>query len=103
MKKLIEAVQKAAQDTANYMTYDARESAHAHGWNSHEADSIRVRYTDGEFHVHAEGDHAEHALSKEYGTETQRPTAVMRKYANNSGRSGEVFMAHLNRHAGGNK
>jgi hypothetical protein len=95
------ALKKAAKDTAAYMTMDVRNSARSHGWASHEASALRVRYHDGEFHVHAEGDHAEDALTREFGTEEMRPTAVMRKYQNNPGNAEEVFMQRLNKHLGG--
>ena len=101
MKNFLEALQKAANETAAYMTFDVRKSARTHGWEDHEANSLRVRYSDGSFGVHAEGDHAEAALTKEYGTEKQRPTAVMRKYGNHSGNAAGVFLDRFNKHVGG--
>lgn len=101
MKHLLEAVKKAAKDTSAYMTFDVRNSARAHGWSPEEAASLRVRYDDGKFTVHAEGEHAEAALTKEYGTETERPTAVIRKYSNSSGQAEQVFINQLKKHSGG--
>lgn len=101
MKHLKEALQKAAEDTAAYMTFDVRRSARSHGWNKDESSSLRVRYNSDGFHIHAEGDHSEAALTKEFGTEEQRPTAVMRKYGNNPGKASEVFLRQLDKHLGG--
>jgi hypothetical protein len=101
VKNFLDALQKAAHETAAYMTFDVRQSARNHGWENHEANSLRVRYTDGKFGVHAEGDHSEAALTKEYGTEKNRPTAVMRKYGNHPGDSAKIFMKQFNRHVGG--
>jgi hypothetical protein len=101
VKHILEAIQKASHDTAAYMTMSVRNSARLHGWDSKEASSLRVRYQDGSFGIHAEGDHSEKALTKEFGTELHRPTAVMRKYANNPINAESVFLDRLNKHAGG--
>lgn len=101
MKNLLNAIQKAAHETAAYMTFDVRKSARDHGWKPEDAAALRVRYTDGKFSVHAEGDHAEHALTQEFGTEHKRPSAVMRKYGKNPGNAASIFMDRLNKNAGG--
>lgn len=103
MKHFVEAIKRAAADTAAYMTFDVRQSARNHGWEPHEVSALRVRHEEGKFQVHLEGPHAEAAHVKEYGTETQRPTAVARKYGNNSGKAGEIFAQRLNKHLGGLK
>lgn len=101
MKHLLDAIHQAAKETAAYMTFDVRQSARDHGWDSNEATALRVRYTDGKFNIHAEGDHSETALTREFGTEHQRPSAVMRKYGNNPGKAADIFMSRLNKNAGG--
>jgi hypothetical protein len=101
VKHILEAIDRAAQDAAAYMTFDVRRSARSHGWSPEEASSLRVRYSDNDFGIHAEGSHAEKALTKEFGTESSRPTAVMRKYGNNPGKSEAIFMRQLNKHIGG--
>lgn len=83
------------------MTFDVRRSARDHGWSPEEASSLRVRHTDGTFQVHIEGTHSDKAHEREYGTETQRPTAVARKYGNNPGRAAEIFTQRFNKHLGG--
>lgn len=101
MKNFSEALERAAHDTAAYMTFDVRRSARSHGWEPHEVASLRVRYVDGDFNIKAEGQHADAALLREYGSEKQRPTAVMRKYGNNPGKSGDILMQRLKKHMGG--
>jgi hypothetical protein len=101
VKDFSEALHKAAQDTAAYMTFDVRRSARSHGWQPHEVSSLRVRYSDGNFNINAEGEHKEAALTKEYGTEQARPTAVIRKYSNNPGKSADVLIQQLKKYRGG--
>lgn len=101
MKNILDALHKATQDTAKFMTADIRRSARQHGWAPHEVNSLKVSYQDKAFTISAEGENASDAWVKEFGSEIQRPTAVIRKYSNNPGKAADVFMKRLNKHAGG--
>lgn len=100
MKHFPDAISKAASDTARYMTADIRRSARQHGWADHEISAISVSYDGKAFNASLEGEHASAAWDREYGTETQRPTAVLRKYSNNPGKAEAVFMKQLSKHLG---
>ena len=102
MKKYIDAIHKAAHDTAGYMTSEVRQSALQHGWNNEVANSITVDYKDGDFHHSVAPEHEEAAWVHEYGTENERPTAVLRKYGGNADHLDSAFMMSLSKHLGGN-
>lgn len=101
MKRYLDALSKAKADTAAYMTFDVRKSARAHGWTPEEAAALRVRHTDGSFGVHFEGPHAEAARTREYGTETEKPTAVARKYGHSHEAAAKFLAQRINKHLGG--
>lgn len=100
MKHFPKALKRAISDTAAYMTYDVRQSAREHGWTPEEVSALRVRHVDGAFKILLEGEHAEKAHTREFGTETQRPTGVVRKYGNNPGKSAEILHQRINKHLG---
>jgi hypothetical protein len=84
VKKLLQATQKAAHTTAQFMTQQLRHSAMQHGWDSDVVNHMHVIHENGSFKTHVDPEYAERAWVHEYGTETVRPTAVIRKYSNNS-------------------
>ena len=100
MNRYLDALKKAKADTAAYMTFDVRRSARAHGWSAQEAAALRVRHTEDGFGVHFEGPHAEAARTKEYGTETESPTAVARKYGHSHEAAAKFLAQRINKHLG---
>lgn len=101
MKKLLEATQKAKQDTAAYMTADVRTRALNDGWDPAVVANLRVEHgTDG-FQAKVNAEHGEAAFKHEFGDEDNRPSATVRKYANDSHASAQAFMSSLNKHFGG--
>lgn len=100
MKKLIEAVQKAKQDTARVMTAQLRQSALEHGWEPGIVGKIRVDHSGENFSVKVHSSVADKAFTHEYGNENVRPTAAARKLLNDPKHFDTAFMARLNHHWG---
>lgn len=101
MKQYHNAIHKAAQDTAAYMTASLRQSALQHGWHPTAAKAVSVKYAQGEFQPDISPKHKDSVLSHEYGTETTAPTAVMRKFGGNSKHIDQAFLLSLEKHVEG--
>ena len=101
MKKLLEATRKATQDTAAYMTADIRNRALNDGWHPNVVSTLRVEHGDDGFQAKVNAEHSAAAFTHEFGDEDNRPSATVRKYANDSHASSQAFMASLNKHFGG--
>ena len=101
MKKLKDAVHVAAHAAARQMTSDIRQSALDHNWHPDVVRNMQVKYTDGSFNVHIHPDYEERAFVHEYGSETSRPTAVIRKYETQSHNAVSTFATSFMEHLGG--
>ena len=97
MKKLLEASHKAKQDTAAYMTAQLRRQALHNGWDADVVSTLHVTHADGKFAAQVHPDHADRAFVHEYGNETVRPTATIRKFMNDPENVNSAFMVTLNR------
>lgn len=84
MKKLANTLHKAKQDTARFMTQQLQQHVLQHGWDADVAANLHVVHKDGRLVTEVHPNYADRAFVHEYGNETQRPTAAIRKYANNS-------------------
>ena len=92
MKKYIASIHKAAEQTATVMTHQVRQHASKSGWTPEAADSLNVKYVDGKFVAHSSsGD----AFTHEYGSETSRPTAAVRKFSSQSNKISGPFFANI--------
>ena len=103
MKRLVDAAQRATQDTARFMTMQLRHSALNNGWDSDVVDNIYVVHKDGKFSTHVHPDYSDRAFVHEFGDENRRPTAVMRKYANDPEISKQAFATSMSKHWGKTK
>jgi hypothetical protein len=92
------ASHKAAQDTASFMTHQLRQSALQHGWDKDVAENTHVEYGSGKFTVKVHPDYSSRAFVHEYGSETQRPTAVIRKYVNDTSVAQGALISQMNEH-----
>jgi hypothetical protein len=99
-KKLIEAGAKAAIDAAMYMTADLRHSAYKSGWNSEVASNLTVMYSGSAYDIHVDDVFKKEAMDMEYGTPTQRPTAVFRKYGNRTHQAEKAFIRSFEKETG---
>jgi len=85
------------------MTADLRSHALEAGWHPDVVAHMHVEHNNGEFSVKVHPDYHSRAFTHEYGDETARPTAVIRKYSNNNGHTSQVFKAYFSKNFGGNK
>lgn len=100
MKKLADAARKAAHKTSLLMTSDIRQAAMDNGWSSEIASNTHVMYDGTSYHVDVRDDLSSQAMDLEYGTPDRRPTAVLRKYANNTEQIEQAFIATLEKDLG---
>jgi hypothetical protein len=98
MQKLIDALEKASAEATHFMTGELRRNAVHHGWDPEVASSI---YVDHDFKVRVPAYHAEAAWKHEYGSITQQPTAVIRKYNNSHAAVDRVILHRAAKHIGG--
>jgi hypothetical protein len=84
MKKLVNIANKSAKNASQLMAMDIRQSAAQSGWKEDVAQTINVSYTTGRYKVSVPKKLEGQALDLEYGTTRSRPTAVLRKYANDT-------------------
>lgn len=95
MKHIHSAINEAAKQTSRYMTGQIRKEAKASGWPRHIAANMGVVYDDNRFQVHVHDRHFEEAQTLEYGTETQRPTAAIRRASNRTKEADQFFTSTL--------
>ena len=103
MKKLLETISKAAQDTAAHAEKELRSSALEHGWSKRVVNNMHVRYIGGKFNVYVHDKVADEAFVHEHGDETQRPTAVVHKFNSNPEGAGTAFANSFKKHMGGSR
>ena len=92
------ASHKAANDTASFMTHQLRQSALQHGWDRDVVENTSVEYGGNKFTIKVHPDYSARAFVHEYGSETQRPTAVFRKYVNNTSVAQGALVFRMNEH-----
>jgi len=97
---LAEAARKAAYQAGLYMTADVRHRAMEHGWHPEVASNTNIMYDGTQYKVEVHDDFESQAMDLEYGTETMRPTAVIRKYGNNTSQAEHAFMTVLEKDLG---
>jgi hypothetical protein len=95
------AVAKAGVDTARSLTMDLHASAIEHGWHPDIARHLSVNFDGKNLHVNYPDHVKSHIENLEYGTETQRPTAVIRKFKNKTENIENTAAALLSHHMGG--
>jgi hypothetical protein len=94
LEKSLEAINVAAHKTAVEMTAEIRRSATEHGWHPDVVNNLYVGYDKGKFKVNVEPEFEERAHIHEYGSETSRPTAVLRKFSTTSAHQ-PILSKHL--------
>ena len=99
----LEFYDKAADDTAKFMTADLRSKALSSGWDPEVVQGMSVEYGDSGHVVRFTPEVQDRAFVHEYGDEKTPPTAVIRKYRNNSPEADKFYMRSLRRHVEGPK
>lgn len=100
MKKLVDVARKAAQSASILMTSDIRQSAMDSGWSSDVASNTLVMFDGSQYQVSVHTEFESQAMNLEYGTPSQRPTAVFRKYANNTQPIEKAIIASMEKELG---
>jgi hypothetical protein len=103
ISRLRQATKSAATNTAAFMTQQLRQSALDHGWHPDVVANMEVRHTDGKFNVHVAKEYKDRAFVHEFGNEHTQPTAVVRKYGNDTKTAQKFFMLSTDKHYGGLK
>jgi hypothetical protein len=103
VEAVIEALEKAAHNAASYMTTDLRHRALEAGWHPEVAGNLNVTFDGKSFTAHVHPDYKERAFEHEFGSETQRGTAVLRKFANQHADGERSFMLNFHNHMRGLK
>jgi len=98
VKRLADTVHKAKQDTARFMTQQLRQHVLQHGWDADVAAHLSVVHKDGKLSTEVHPDYADRAFVHEFGNENQRPTAAIRKFANNTQVAEEAFKQLVHHH-----
>jgi hypothetical protein len=100
MKKLVPSARKAAKNAANLMTFDVRKNAIQNGWSEDVAYATEVVFKKDRYEVSVSAKLNNEALDLEYGTSRSRPTAAVRKFANNTTSSQNSIVKALEKELG---
>jgi hypothetical protein len=84
VKKLVPSARKAAKNAANLMTFDLQKNAIQNGWSEDVANATEVVFKNDKYQVSVSSKLNSKAFDLEYGTTRSRPTAAIRKFANNT-------------------
>lgn len=98
MKAIVQAAQKAAKDTARFMTAQLRHHALNAGWDEDVVAHMDVVHENGKFSTKIHPDYQERAFLHEYGDGKSRPKATIRKYANDPEMAKQAFTMAMNNH-----
>lgn len=101
MKHIIEALHRAAEDSAQAITADVQAHTRKAGWDEKVTKSTLVSYKDGKFSADIAGKHSDAGFVHEFGDEDHPPTAALRKYKDPSEAVHRAFAGHLEKHLEG--
>ena len=96
-----EAVFKAGVDASRSLTLNLRNMAAEHGWHPDLVKNLHVLFDGSDLKIHYPDSLKNHIHDLEYGTEHTRPTAVLRKFKNESSHVGNTLLSHFDKHMGG--
>jgi len=100
MKKLVPSARKSAKNAASLITADIQKSALDNGWSEDVAYSTKVTFQNDKYKVNVSRKFNSQALDFEYGTSKSRPTAVLRKYANDTSKVESSIVKGLEKELG---
>lgn len=93
MNDYLKAVRRAANQTTAFATAEVRQRALSAGWDEDVAEGTAIQFTNKGFSSNVEQSVQDRAFVAEFGNEEQLPTAVLRKYDNDSETTQEMFLA----------
>jgi hypothetical protein len=101
--KLRTVIADAVKSTEGTLTQQLRDSASKNGWHPEIVNGLRVAHDGEKYSVVVNPEHADRAFVHEYGDETNKPTAVIRKFSDDTANIHSVYLSHLNDHYRGRK
>jgi len=100
VKKLVPTARKAAANASQLMTFDVREKASKNGWPDKVVNNTNVSFKNDKFNVSVSKKFESEALDLEYGTPRSRPTAAVRKFANNTSQIEKAIVKGMEKELG---
>jgi hypothetical protein len=94
IKNYIAAVHDAANATSDFLTSQIHVEAHNSGWDKL-ATAAQVTYSKGRFEINVPEEHEKGIADLEYGTETTRPSAVLRRVGNRTQDAEKFLLGHV--------
>lgn len=82
------------------MTAELRMSALNNGWDANSAFGTNVVHKENSFNLDIDSSVNTQVMNLEYGTEQSRPTAVFRKYGNNTSKIEKALISRLEKEIG---
>ena len=101
VKHIIEALHRAAADSAKAVTSDVQSHIRKAGWDEKVIKNTAVTYKDGQFSAKVSGKHSDAGFVHEFGDENHPPTAALRKYKDPSAEVHAALAGHLENHLKG--
>ena len=100
LKNVQKALEQAIPGTEATLTEKLRQSAIAHGWHPDVVAHMNVQHKDGAFHAVIAPEYSDRAFVHEFGDESSRPTAVLRKFGNDTNAIHQTYMDKVNEQYG---
>jgi hypothetical protein len=94
ISKYIKAVHTSAHATADFLTTQIHAEAQKSEWGN-SATAAQVKFTGKGFAVEVPEEHQDNVDRLEYGTETTRPSAVIRRVGNRTQEAEKYFSGHV--------
>lgn len=100
MKKLADSLKKVSKEISQVMTAELRMSALDNGWDANSAFGTKIVHNENAFNVEVDPAVNNQVMNLEYGTEKTPPTAVFRKYGNNTSKIEKALISRLEKELG---
>ena len=100
IKAFKDAIHKASNEAALFMTAHLKEETAASGWPDHISNRMKVSHSNGSFDVHTHELLVPHVQDLEYGTPDQRPTAAIRRFDNRTHKVEDFMVKRISKLVG---
>lgn len=77
---------------------EVRRHALEHGWDKEVVKGLHLKYDNSELSAHVPSHHSDAAWTLEYGSESRRPTAALRKLGNTPHKVDEILAQAVHNH-----
>jgi hypothetical protein len=100
MTNFLDEITKAGEDTAFVITENLRSYLTSSGWPSDAANSVNIVRNGSSFVVKYEGPNVAQAQLLEFGSESLRPSAAVRKFLNSEASMMSAYMDRIEERLG---